>query len=208
MPYVFGYGSLLNPGSAAKTLGRTLAAGDLLCTTLPGYRRSWTASSFIRSANHGVVRPCQALFLDLSSCQDPQCSCNGVALQVTEQELAALDIREMGYRRCTVELQLENGHVQPGYAYVMPDCCKQKQGVIPARYKRLIEEALHNYSNDFVLRFWQTTLPSNAEVVEGEYVFENRAQNKAAGRSLGRDYEPLDKNLPVYPAIALHEPQH
>nr|CAA6812884.1 MAG: Unknown protein [uncultured Thiotrichaceae bacterium] len=127
------------------------------------------------------------LFLDLSRC--PGESCNGVVVEVSEEELAALDIREQGYERCVVELECDDGSCFEGFTYVMPDCTKQHEGVIPARYKALIDDALQAFPPTFALTFWETTQESQAMVVEGEYVFENCAQNKAAGRTLSETEE-------------------
>lgn len=182
MPFVFGYGSLMNQPSAEKTLSRSLCSDDFQCATLHNYVRSWTASTCIRLLENGQIRPCDGLFLDLSHC--PGERCNGVVVEVSEQELEILDIREKGYDRCVVELELECGRCMQGFAYVMPDCSKQHEGVIPARYIRMIDEALQAFPSTFAVMFWETTRVSQAPVVDGEYVFENCDQNAAAGRTL------------------------
>ncbi|MEZ5534239.1 MAG: gamma-glutamylcyclotransferase family protein [Thiolinea sp.] len=184
MPFVFGYGSLMNPVSAEKTLHRPLCREDFHCATLHDYVRSWTAPGCIRlqEKESGRIRPCDALFLDLS--YRPGQSCNGVVVEVTVAELQRLDIREQGYQRCVVELEFDDGCCLEGFTYVMPECTKQHEGIIAARYKQMIDEALQAFPADFAARFWQTTQPSAAKVVEGEYVFDDCAQNQAAGRSL------------------------
>jgi cation transport regulator ChaC len=182
MPFVFGYGSLMNPLSAEKTLRRRLYREDFQCATLHDYVRSWTAPGCICLQDNGWLRPCDALFLDLS--HSPGSSCNGVVVEVSAQELQALDIREQGYERCVVELEFENGGCLEGFTYVMPECTKQHDGVIAAKYKQMIDEALLAFSADFAAQFWQSTRPSPAALVEGEYIFADHAQNQAAGRSL------------------------
>lgn len=182
MPLVFGYGSLMNPLSAEKTLHRPLCREDFHCAVLHDYVRSWTAPGCIRLQKNGSIRPCDALFLDLS--HSPGRCCNGVVVEVSEVELLRLDIREQGYERCVVELEFTGGHCQEAFTYVMPECTKQYEGVIAAQYKQMIDEALRAFPADFAAEFWQTTQPSAAAIVEGEYVFENCAQNQAAGRKL------------------------
>lgn len=183
MPFVFGYGSLMNRVSAEKTLCRPLSREDMHFATLHNYLRSWTAPGCIRlyEEGSGKIRPCDALFLDLS--HSPGYSCNGVVVEVSEQELAVLDIRERGYERCVVELDFDSGTSLEGFTYVMPERTKQHEGVIAARYKQMIDEALQTFPPTFAAQFWQTTQPSAAMVVEGEYTFENCAQNLAAGRN-------------------------
>jgi len=181
MSLVFGYGSLMNMMSAEKTLCRVMYQGDFQSAVLHHYARSWTAPSCIRLQQEcGRFIPCDGLFLDLSPSHGQRC--NGVVVEVSEQELAVLDVREHGYARCVVELELACGSLCEGFTYMMPVEAKQREGVIPARYKRMIDEALKSFPASFADTFWETTQESDAPVVEGEYVFENCAQNNASGR--------------------------
>ena len=182
MPVIFGYGSLINPRSAEKTLGRSLCSNELSCTTLPDHLRSWTARDCIKLKAGDQIRPCEALFLDLTA--SPGSSCGGVAIQVCERELRMLDTRENAYERCAVELMCSEGKLIQAFAYMMPESEKIHQGIILARYKQIIDDALSEYPESFARRFWQDTAPTASQVVEGEYIFEHVGQNKAAGRSL------------------------
>lgn len=182
MPVIFGYGSLISPSSAAKTLGRSLCSNELSCVTLPDHIRSWTAPDAIKLQAGGQIQPCEALFLDLTA--SAGASCGGVAIRVCESELRMLDIREQGYERCPVELMCSEGRAIRAFAYMMPDAEKIHKGIILARYKQIIDDALVDYPESFSERFWQDTAPSANQVVEGEYIFQHVEQNKAAGRSL------------------------
>jgi len=184
MPLVFGYGSLMNMMSAEKTLHRVMHQGDFKSAVLHGHSRSWTAPSCIRLQHEsGRYLPCDGLFLDLSPSHTQ--SCNGVVVEVSELELAKLDVREHGYVRTVVELELEGVLLVEGFTYMMPIEAKQHEGIIPARYIRMIDEALASFPASFSDTFWETTQTSDAPVVEGEYEFVNCAQNNAAGRVLG-----------------------
>lgn len=186
MPVIFGYGSLINPRSAEKTLGRSLCRHQMGCATLPGYLRSWTAPDCVKlQSSDNQIHPCDALFLDLTAYETR--SCGGIAIEVCERELRMLDIREQGYERSLVELRCSEGKTIPAYAYMIPEAEKFHHGVILARYKQMIDEALRDYPGSFAQRFWQDTLPSENPVIEGEYIFMHKAQNKAAGRSLRQD---------------------
>lgn len=184
MPVIFGYGSLINPRSAEKTLGRSLCRHQMSCATLSGYIRSWTAPDCVKlqKAAGEQIRPCDALFLDLTANEGK--SCGGIAIEVCQSELRMLDIREKGYERCPVDLTCSAGKKLQAYAYIIPEEEKFHQGIILARYKQMIDEALQNYPVSFAQRFWQDTAPSENPVIEGEYIFSNYVQNKAAGRSL------------------------
>jgi len=182
MPVIFGYGSLINPRSAEKTLGRSLCSHQMGCVTLADYVRSWTAPDCVSLQIDEQIQPCDALFLDLTAYMGQ--SCSGVAIEVCERELRMLDIREKGYERCPVSLKCSEGKTIRGYAYIMPEAEKLHQGIILARYKQMIDEALQAYPSSFSNRFWRDTLPSKNPVIEGEYVFADCEQNIAAGRSL------------------------
>ncbi|HPE62159.1 MAG: gamma-glutamylcyclotransferase [Thiothrix sp.] len=181
MALVFGYGSLLNPASAARTLKRPVGHGELCCGVLHGFLRSWTAATRITLCIDG--EPCchQALFLDLTPCAGS--SCNGVCLEVTDSELQALDLRERGYERRQVEVEFD-GRCDSAWTYLKPGDAKQYQGIIAACYIDLIKEALQHYPDAFVSHFWASTLPTDAAIVQGEYIFADCEQNRAAGRQL------------------------
>lgn len=102
--WVFGYGSLVSPASAGRTIGREFVLGvDAAIATLPGHRRRWNYGSLTQrgtwhhdgAAVHGVV---VALGLEAA----PDASCGGVILRVDGAELARLDRREVDYDRTDV----------------------------------------------------------------------------------------------------------
>ncbi len=84
MNYLFGYGSLINNRSRAKT-GVT---GTAFPVRIAGYARAWNMPSGpgtylgVRSAKTG--------------------GCNGLLCAVSDQELLRFDVRERGYRRESV----------------------------------------------------------------------------------------------------------
>jgi len=180
MPIVFGYGSLICRNSAEKTLGRSLSRNDICCANIQHHVRSWTAQSDVKLLVNNRTRPSDALFLDLTESQDNHC--NGVAIRVSERELLQLDIRECCYERSVVALDTGDGQLIEGFAYRVPPEEKQYYGITLASYRQIVEDALIGFSETFSRQFWETTLPSEALVVEGEYIFEDRAQNAAAGQ--------------------------
>ena len=179
MPLIFGYGSLMNRESAEKTLKRSLTANDLCPAMIQNHLRSWTAKADVKLLLDKGPRPCDALFLDLT--EIPGTSCNGVAINVTDEELLYLDTRECGYERCEVELILETSAHVKAFAYRVPLADKEHYGITLAKYHRVIEDALKEFPAAFVEQFWDTTLASEAMLVEGDYIFEDCAQNAAAG---------------------------
>jgi len=180
MPIIFGYGSLICRSSAEKTLGRSLSSQDVCCAVIQNHVRSWTAQGDVKLLHNGRLRPSDALFLDLTERQGN--GCNGVAIKVSERELLQLDIRECCYERSLVELDVGEGQLIQAYTYRVPADDKQHYGITLAAYRQIIELALQGYPEPFVDQFWKTTLPSEATIVEGEYIFEDCAQNAAAGQ--------------------------
>lgn len=108
---VFGYGSLVSPGSAAATLARAVEASPPV--RLPGWRRRWstcrdnhTAEKTFARADDGSLPP-WCLGLNVEPAPDEP-GPNGVLLYVTDEELKRLDLREMRYDRVEVTNALDN----------------------------------------------------------------------------------------------------
>lgn len=109
--WVFGYGSLVSPTSAARTIGRRFVAGvDATTATLHGYGRRWNYGSLTQRGTwrtdggevHGTVVALGLEPLDGASC-------GGVVLRVDPDEVARLDRREADYDRVDVTAQVEVG---------------------------------------------------------------------------------------------------
>ena len=179
MHYLFGYGSLLSPTSATRTLQRTLSAADLQPAMVLGYTRTWSATAEVLVHCEEVTRQATALFLDLSPV--PATRCNGALLIVSDEEIVRLDVRERGYQRITVQTELHSDLV-PAYTYVVAPNQKTSQGIILEGYLAIIHDALAAYSAEFGAQFWRTTQPVQGPVVRGHYTFLDVEQNKATGR--------------------------
>jgi cation transport regulator ChaC len=108
---LFAYGSLVNPESAARTLGRPVELAAL--TRLRGWRRRWsTMRDNLASEKTFARRSDGELFghvvgLNLEPAEDADDAPNGALIAVSEEELRRLDVREMRYDRVEVTEQLE-----------------------------------------------------------------------------------------------------
>jgi dephospho-CoA kinase len=102
--WVFGYGSLVSPVSLAATIGRTIEPHDLVVTHLSGYGRRWNYGSLHLRGDwhHDGVTVRQGLVVSLGLIVADDETCNGVAVRVTDDELAQLDWRERDYERTDV----------------------------------------------------------------------------------------------------------
>lgn len=105
---VFGYGSLADPQSAARTLGRPV--DEVVPARLAGWRRRWSeARHNHRSEKTFALEPGGELpewVLGLNVEPAPEAAVeegpNGVLIEVTETELERLDVREVRYERAEV----------------------------------------------------------------------------------------------------------
>lgn len=98
--YVVAYGSLMDPESLGRGLGRRVEECELLPATLDGYERSW-------SIGDGVMlegEPLQAVFLD--AVPKPESQMEALILRVTHGELNQLRQREKNYTSIKVTRQV------------------------------------------------------------------------------------------------------
>ena len=89
MPYIFGYGSLIEQASRMRT---TPTAMYVLPAWVPGFARGWWA----RTGAIGFTTTFVGAIENTSS------TVNGVVYAVSDEELAATDKREQGYKRVDV----------------------------------------------------------------------------------------------------------
>jgi cation transport regulator ChaC len=107
---LFGYGSLVLDESASLTLGRP--AGELRPAQLRGWKRRFsqrrdnlTCEKTFECA--GGWRPEWILGLNVEQGEDPAGPVNGVVIELSEEELDRLDIREIRYDRVEVTGSVE-----------------------------------------------------------------------------------------------------
>jgi len=92
--YIFGYGSLINPDSRAKT-GQT---GRSWPAKVSGYQRHWSVMSPEFGMSSVAVIPFE------------NSVCNGVLVEVNESELPLFDEREAGYTRAKIAASQIQGY--------------------------------------------------------------------------------------------------
>lgn len=85
--FIFGYGSLINATSRAKT-GET---GQVWPVRISGYQRNWSVMSTEYGMSSVAVIPVNEAY------------CNGVLIEIDESEIPAFDERERGYERSQVQ---------------------------------------------------------------------------------------------------------
>ena len=176
---VFGYASLVNPDSAAQTLGRPVDGATP--ARLEGWARGWTLGREQAKSEKTFARPdgrvprfCLGLNLDPSD--DAQAP-NGVLIELTEAELDRLDIREIRYRRVDVTETIDapDGH---GFDRVIAYVAKPEHhhptppddAIVIATYPAAIESAFDRLGPGQLDLFRSTTSPIPVEVTEATLV--------------------------------------
>lgn len=104
--WVFGYGSLVDPRSLGRTLGRTVDLGvDFMEAELDGWGRRWNygvghVTAAWRCHDGRAVE--QGVIVALGVVPATSERTNGIVARVSDAELAALDLRERDYDRVDV----------------------------------------------------------------------------------------------------------
>jgi cation transport regulator ChaC len=147
---VFAYGSLVDPSSAAQTLGRAV---DISPARLRGWRRRWSqARDNLTAEKTFAIEPGGELppwILGLNVEQDPSATPdegpNGVLIEVTEAELAGLDRRELRYDRVEVSISAFADRFETIFTYTAKPVnfapTPPPGAVILAAYARTVERA-------------------------------------------------------------------
>ena len=102
--YVFGYGSLMNPESLARTLPREHSFSPAF---LPGYKRRM---------NH---RFGEHLYLNIVPREDSEV--DGLVFPIREHELEVLKSRESGYQCIDISSLLREPLDRPAVTFIAPD---------------------------------------------------------------------------------------
>jgi hypothetical protein len=177
---VFAYGSLVNATSAGRTLERELPTPRP--ARLPGWRRRWTLvrdnlrSEKTFAIDPGGRVPQWVLGLNIEPCPEGDEAGgieapNGALLELSEAELARLDLREMRYDRVEVTARVAGAD---GFDLVVAYKAKDRHhapepppgAVVLAPYLRAVEEAFAALGEAELEAFRRTTPLPVAELVE------------------------------------------
>ena len=179
---VFAYGSLVSPASAELTLGRPVAISAPV--RLAGWRRRWgaardnnTVEKTFAHADDGHVPPyLLGLTLDPAPAEDGP---NGALLEVAEQELDRIDLRELRYHREDVTAAFA-GSPGPGEEYDRVFAYRARPehriasppagAAIVAGYVRAVEAAFDELGPGELALFRKTTGPLPVETIEAVLV--------------------------------------
>jgi len=168
---VFGYGSLVDPRSAALTLGRPVHPPQP--ARLEGWQRRWSiyrdnlAAEKTFAIEPGGELPPFIIGLNLEPDQvSAGKAANGALLEVTETELDRLDLREVRYDRVDVTAYVEDRGTRP-FDRVFAFTAKPGHhapepppgAVIVAGYVRTVEAAFAALGAGHLEEFRETSEP-------------------------------------------------
>lgn len=178
---LFAYGSLVDPASAALTLGRELDPAALTRATAPGHRRRFSAArdnlaceKTFALADGSLPPTVLGINLELAEADAGEAP-NGILIPVGPADLARLDRRELRYRRAPLHVAGAGGaRFERVWAFcARPECFAPEApagAVILRAYAAAIESAFSRLGTGELERYRRTTLPYPAPVVEAELV--------------------------------------
>ena len=174
---VFAYGSLVNPESFARTLGREPV--EPLAARLSGWRRRWSLlrnnlaseKTFARHPSGELPRWVVGLNLERDEEAGEELAPNGALIEISEAELERLDVRELRYDRVDVSGRVTGGE---GFDRIVTYTARPKHfsaqppdgAVAMAPYMRAIEAAFKALGDGQWELFLNTTGPPPVETIE------------------------------------------
>lgn len=174
---VFAYGSLVARRSAGCTLGREVS--DIVPVELTGWRRRWSLcrdnlnseKKFARA--DGGPLPRYLLGLNLEPAPGQTDGPNGALIQLSDAEVARLDVRELRYDRVDVTSAIESDFdrvitytAKPEHFAPTPP----ENTIILARYAEVVGKGFAALGSNAAARFLETTGAPPVEVVKGVLV--------------------------------------
>ncbi len=178
---VFAYGSLASRGSAERTLGRPVDHAGVV--RLVGWCRRWSQARDNRRVEKTFARPdgtlpghCLGLNVEPGH---PGAGPNGVLLEVTDDDLERLAVRELRYDRVEVTGEV-SGEAESRFDRVYTFVAKPENfapslprgAVILAAYARAVEAAFDSLGPGQLDLFRETTGPYPVELVEARLVLD------------------------------------
>jgi cation transport regulator ChaC len=176
---VFAYGSLVDPPSAAATLGREIQSSEPV--RLRGWRRRWSQArdnlasekTFARRDDGSLPPWCLGLNVEESP-DDP--GPNGVLLRLTADELDRLDLREMRYDRVEVTDRLDDAVAAGGRVFTYTAKPRQlattppEGAVVISAYLGAVEDAFAALGDAELALYRETTGPPPVPVIDAVLV--------------------------------------
>jgi len=179
--YLFGFGSLINIHSAQKSFQRVLKKEDLIPIQIRGFERVWNAIESIKFGDESV----NGIFLNIK--RNPQSILYGVMIELSDEELEILKLREKNYSCIDISAEdVLNYDLKSDLIAFMTineekiAKTNDKNCFIPSKYIDILKEGLENYDELFVNNFNKCLQTTPFPLKEGVYSFTDPLQNSAA----------------------------
>ena len=171
MTFVFGYGSLINPKSIQRTIGREIGKQYLLKARLSDHVRKWQLVDWVIYNDLKGKRIIPAIFLDIVKEQGKEV--NGILFELSEKELDEMDRRERNYNRIDVSNLIEPKVGDLVYTYVGKKeyTVPPQESVVLAWYERLVEEGLSFWGKAFRQHYYESTYVHSFPRKDGKCAF-------------------------------------
>jgi cation transport regulator ChaC len=176
---LFAYGSLVNPESAAMTLGRSPI--EVSAASLPGWRRRFSSRRDNLNSEKTFARsdgslPEWILSLNIEPAPGSAQGPNGVLIAVGDEDLIRLDRRELRYERAdvTADVEFEPGAEAPEFDRVLAYVARPENlareapsgSVVLKSYVEAVESAFDHLGPGALTRYRASTEPPAVEIVE------------------------------------------
>ncbi len=168
--HIFGYGSLINPASMARTLLEPVHPSALTPAVLEGYERSWSLEDNVR-LDDGNETEVAMVFLNIVAREGSRC--NGVVFPVSEESLHNFDRRERRYDRVDVSHLVSPPRDLPVYTFVgrEPYIHPPSTAVVSSIYEGIVDDGLSRWGDEFRAEYEATTIRHPFRRVDDPFTF-------------------------------------
>ncbi len=169
--YIFGYGSLINLDSLAKTIERKVSKSEIIPTILFGYSRIWNYKAKVFSEN--LIKNIDAVYLNLMESKNKQV--NGIIFKISDIELEKLKIREKHYTLVNISDKTNLKEKYKIYTFI---CYNENYIAKPTsesyvfqKYIDIVYKGCEEMGSEFKQIFDDTTEEIPFKILVGDYKF-------------------------------------
>lgn len=169
--YLFGYGSLINPKSIQRTLGREIKVEYLIEAMIYNYVRKWQVVDWVIIEEYNMEKPIPAIFLDMV--RQSGAMTNGILIPIFENELDKMDKRERKYDRVNVSNLIEPRISEYIFTYIgkKEHTTPPKESCVLLEYEKIIEEGFNFWNKAFKQHYYEFTISHKLPLKNGKYTF-------------------------------------
>lgn len=169
---LFAYGSLLNPASAHRVLGRPVK--EYVHCSLENAAIKWTSPQAVRLVGSPDILTANSLNIDLSAADGR--SAVGAVMQITGGEIGNLLLRENGYSLIDITHRISLAKYDRIFVFSdLRPAVKTK--VVMRGYLDRVLDGVRAQGEAFEARY-RDALPAPSQLLDGEFVFLNETHQR------------------------------